>query len=768
MLRVLFVEDNPKDVTLISALLEQAGYNVEAKRVDTPDAFRACLLEAEFDVIICDYNLQGWTAIDGLEIVRETGKNLSLIVVSGSLGDEAAVGCIKHGAIDYVLKDRMARLPSAIAHALEEKVLRERQAEAERALRSSEERYRLLFESNPQPMWVYDSETLYFLEINEAAISHYGYSRTDFLRMTIKDIRPSEDIPKLLESVSQGSSLRRSEGWRHLKKNGEIIDVEIVSHDIIFAGRPAVLVLAKDVTERKRTEKLRLKSEARFRRLIEANIIGVAVIEIPKKIVDANEAFLTMTGYDRDDLAAGNIHPYIVTLDGYRSLYEQVISELAKAEVPVVKEADLLRKDGSRVPVMFGCALVGDSPLTAASFIIDLTERRRLEEQFRQAQRMEAVGRLAGGVAHDFNNLLGIILGYSELLLGDAQLSAQSRHRISEVMKAANRAAEVTRQLLAFSRKQVFQVRTLDLNQLVESTTSMLVRLVGEDVTVKKEFSPKPCLVQADPTQIEQIIMNLAINSRDAMPKGGELTIKTENVELDVAYRERHVHVPPGSYVMLAISDTGIGMDQETQQHIFEPFFTTKAEGRGTGLGLSTVYGIVKQSGGYIWVYSEAGMGTTLKIYLPRVYEPAESTISLPAVVERGTGTILLVEDDDSLRQLDRELLEQMGYIVWDASNGTEAIRVSEQTPGTIDLLMSDVIMPGMNGKELAEILRKSRPSLKILLVSGYTHDVIQHVISSSDGAFLQKPFTREVLSKRIRQLLVPQHPNGSNQSPKA
>jgi CheY-like chemotaxis protein/two-component sensor histidine kinase len=338
----------------------------------------------------------------------------------------------------------------------------------------------------------------------------------------------------------------------------------------------------------------------------------------------------------------------------------------------------------------------------------------------------------------------------------DKTLSDQARHRIEEITKAGQRAAAVTHQLLAFSRKQVLETRILDLNALVRNTIGMLQRLLGEDVALVTEFDANLGMVKADATQLEQIIMNLAVNARDAMPHGGKLIIHTSNAELDAAYGERHMHVPSGDYVMLEITDNGSGMDAETQGQIFEPFFTTKETDRGTGLGLATVYGIVKQSGGYIWVYSEVGFGTTFKIYLPRVQGIADALARphLPAAIERGCETILLVEDDAALRALDRELVYEMGYAVLDASNGSEALKLADKNSGTIHLLMVDVIMPGMSGKQLADELLQSRPNTKVLFVSGYTNNVIQRVLSNPGAAFLQKPFTRETLSKKLREVL--------------
>ncbi len=386
----------------------------------------------------------------------------------------------------------------------------------------------------------------------------------------------------------------------------------------------------------------------------------------------------------------------------------------------------------------------------------DVTNERRLEEQFRQAQKMEAVGRLAGGVAHDFNNLLTVITSYSELLLGDLESTDPRREDLEEIRKAAAGAAGLTRQLLAFSRQQVLEPRVLDLNEIVSGAGKMLQRLIGEDVALVTVLAPDLGAVKADPGQLEQVIMNLAVNARDAMPQGGKLTIETTNVDLDVTYTMEHTAVSPGPYVLLTVSDTGVGMDEETQRRIFEPFFTTKQTGTGTGLGLATVYGIVKQSGGFIWVYSEPGHGTTFKIYLPRVDEPAEAEQrgTTPQYVH-GTETVLLAEDAGPLRAVARQILKREGYTVLEAPDGKSALEGAAAHDGPIHLLITDVIMPEMSGRQLAERLKQQRPELKVLFVSGYTDDaIIRHGVLEPGIAFLQKPFSPELLARKVREVL--------------
>ena len=395
-------------------------------------------------------------------------------------------------------------------------------------------------------------------------------------------------------------------------------------------------------------------------------------------------------------------------------------------------------------------------PIGTLSIGEDITQQARLEAQLRQSQKMEAVGRLAGGVAHDFNNLLTVILGTTAILLAEARPSDPMNVDLTEIKSAGERAAALTGQLLAFSRQQVLEPRVIDLNALITNIERMLGRIIGEDIQLSAVLADGLGSVLADPGQIEQVILNLAVNSRDAMPQGGMLTIETANVDLDADYASDHVSVRPGRYVMLAVADTGTGMDAATRAHVFDPFFTTKPKGKGTGLGLAMVYGIVKQSGGAIWLYSEPGRGATFKIYLPRADEPTAPHEPLKAPTSvTGTETILSVEDEEPVRTITRKMLEKRGYRVFSAATGQEALRIVEEHPGSISLLITDVIMPAMSGRVLAEQLQQIQPELQVLYVSGYTDEAImQHGVLAEGVNFLQKPFTGEALARKVRQVL--------------
>jgi len=421
-------------------------------------------------------------------------------------------------------------------------------------------------------------------------------------------------------------------------------------------------------------------------------------------------------------------------------------------------EYQLTKSNGMEIPILKTVvpAVIGGRPCLIESFV-DISERKHLEQQFHQSQKLEAIGRLAGGVAHDFNNLLMAIMGYCDLSLIRLKKESQPYHYVEEIGKAADRASSLTRQLLALSRRQVLQPQILDLNQVLSEIKKMLLRIIGEDIELISHLDPDLGLIKADKGQLEQVIMNLTINARDAMPKGGKLIFETSRIDIDEEYHHRHPIITPGHYVLLAVSDTGEGMDKETQAHIFEPFFTTKGVGKGTGLGLSTVYGIIKQSGGFIWVYSEVGKGTTIKIFLPRTLESPHhpEKDNEPLSAPKGSETILLIEDEPMLRIPIKEGLENNGYYVLDACNGQEALLIAQRHSDPIHLVLTDMIMPGMNGREVADYLALIHPEAKTLYMSGYTNDaVIRHGLLQEQTAFLQKPFSPKSLAHKVREVL--------------
>lgn len=518
----------------------------------------------------------------------------------------------------------------------------------------------------------------------------------------------------------------------------------------------ALLICSFNAALRSAQEGLR-RSEMNFRSLVTNAPHGVFRCDSVGILLDVNPALVHMLGYSS---GAELVNSNLANLYADTQQWFVLADNLRARQKFTGLTAEWLRKDGKPiVSRLSGRAFRGEADnIFYELFAEDITEHRALEQQFRQAQKMEAVGRLAGGIAHDFNNLLMVISGYSELLLDRVGSDPALRAPTQEIGKAAERATSLTRQLLAFSRKQMLAPKVIDLNLVVTESLRMLKRVIGEDIDLIMVPGGDLGAVKADPGQIEQVIMNLAVNARDAMPHGGKLTIETQNVTLDQDYARYHAPVKPGEYVMLAISDTGVGMDAETQTHIFDPFFTTKGP-KGTGLGLSTVYGIIKQSDGHLWVYSELNKGTTFKIYLPRVNAPGAGASAQPAAVpttsERGHETILLVEDEPNLRRLTRHALQKQGYNVIEAADGAGAMQLAFDYKAPLHLLLTDVIMPGMNGRELANQILSRRPDIRVIYMSGYTENAIGHNGTLEEGVILlQKPFTLSALKTKVREVL--------------
>ncbi len=632
-------------------------------------------------------------------------------------------------------------------------------------LRESEARYRALFEANPQPMWVYDVETLAFLDVNDAAIARYGYGRDEFLSMSIADIRPAEDLPRLRASVANApQGLEQSGRWRHVTKDGRVIDVEITSHTLTFEGRPARAVLAHDVTERLRNEStLRKLSQA-----VEQSPVSIVITDATGAIEYVNPNFTRLTGYTLDDVRGEN--PRILSSgetppETYRDLWQTIA---AGGEWRGVFHNR--KKDGTKFVERAAVSPIVDDDGRISHFVAvkeDITEQLALEEQLRRSQKLEAVGRLAGGVAHDFNNMLSIVLGFSEL--AQQRVGPGPIHDdLEAIREAAERSAALVGQLLAFARRQMIEPVVLDLNERVEGCHKMLERLVGEDIALRVVPAAGLWTVRIDPGQVDQILANLVVNARDAIPGSGRIVIETDNVLVDGAYAAMYPDAVPGEYVLLAVSDSGGGMTSEVQAQVFEPFFTTKPLGQGTGLGLPTVYGIVRQHKGFINVYSEPGQGSTFRLYFPRSYEPAGWPVAhVEEEIAGGHETILLVEDSIPLLGLLETLLRQRGYAVLPAATALEAVHISEAHAGAIDLLVTDVVLPDRSGRALHASVAGQRPGIPVLYMSGYTADIIDRQGVLPEGSyFLPKPISAARLARKVRDVLDATPPSRGDRPP--
>ena len=1061
-LRILHLEDDRDYCDLVRAMLVKEGFEVEAVLADGRAAFEEALAPEKFDLILADYLLPAYNGLEALRTAREKCPETPFLLVSGTIGEQAAIESLRAGATDYVLKHWPERLIPAVRRAVEEAeerrqrrrieaelVRREKyfrtltentldiltildregvfvhnspsvkrvlgydpqelagqgafsfihpedlsrvlqafdcglknpqrpvkveyrfrhrdgswrylegvgqnrledsaiagvvvnsrdvtdRKRAEEALRESEQRYRLIFDSNPKPMLVFDHQTLAFLEVNQAAVEQYGYSREEFQGLTLKDIRPPEDVPAMIEYVHKivAAGVPTRVGfagvWRHRRKDGSLMDVEIKWAPISFGGRTVSLAMINDITEQKRIEhreaafsklgqslssatspadaagiiravtddlfqwdvftldlyaaeqdavygilnadtdregrrfdipltgpgrepsgmarriiergaelilreepivmpadvvpigdtsrpsaslmlvpirsrtkvigilslqsytpkayhqtdldtlqtladhcggaleRIRAEqalrdSEQRFRELFEGSPDAVFVEDPDGTVLDVNPAACRLHGLARADLIGQSVSNLVPP--ERREEVARDFKALVAGRLEQIEGASYTH-DGRTVPVEVRASRINYAGQPAVLLHVrDITDRKRAEAalrsaeaQLRQSQKMEAIGQLAGGVAHDFNNILTVIHGHASLLLAGGSLPGTGARSAQQIGQAAERAASLTRQLLAFGRRQVMQPRQLDMNEVVSNMTKMLGRILGEDIALQLNYFPQPALVHADAGMMEQVLLNLAINSRDAMPKGGLLTIRILGLDVDPQRLLEHPEARAGRFVCLSVVDTGCGIPPENLRHIFEPFFTTKEVGKGTGLGLATVYGIVKQHQGWIEVESEPGQGTTFSVFLPRSTEPAKAPDEPPSeqAVRGGTETILVVEDEAPVRELVCDLLSRQGYQVLHAESGVKALQVWQDSKDRIDLLLTDLVMPDqMNGRELAEKLWVDRPRLKVIFTSGYSADVVGKDFVLCRGLnYLQKPYHPQKLALAVRDCL--------------
>jgi PAS domain S-box-containing protein len=629
-------------------------------------------------------------------------------------------------------------------------------------VQEAEENYRSIFENAIEGIFQSSPEGR-FITVNPAMARILGYDSPEEVIEKITDLEHQFYVHP--ESRAEAARLEKENGilqgfeFEAYRKNGEKIWLSANRRSVRDANGVEIYRegALEDITERKRAQDALRQSEERYRDLVENAHDIIYSHDLQGHYTSINRAGTLITGYTLEEALALDLDSTVAP--EYLEQAQEMLRRKLAGEKVTAYEMEIMAKDGHRITVEANSKLVYQDgvPVGVQGIARDITHRKQLEDQLRQSQKMEAIGQLAGGVAHDFNNLLTAINGYSGLALQRIDANHPLRSYLEEIKKAGDRAANLTRQLLAFGRKQILQPLPINLNDVVTDMNKMLQRLIGEDVEFTAKLEPELKKIKADPGQIEQVLVNLVVNARDAMPQGGNLTIETATVELDGKYADHHLGVSPGHYAMLAVSDTGTGMDDETKARIFDPFFTTKEKEKGTGLGLSTVYGIVKQSGGNILVYSEPGHGTTFKVYLPQLAAASQKTEPVMAEPELpgGSETILLVEDEEVVRGLAVKILEQSGFNVLSASRGEEAIRLALEQTGQIDLLLTDVVMPETSGKEVADRLRELLPGLKVVFMSGYTDEaIVHHGVLDSNVAFIQKPFTPNALVRKLREVL--------------
>ena len=755
-LRILILEDVPMDAELVEYELRRSRIPFDARCVDTRADFERELEEFRPDLILSDYTLPRFDGMAALSVARERAPATPFLIVTGSVNEETAVGCMKAGATDYLLKSNLARIGPAIEAALARVQSGAEKARAQEALRRSEANLRAIFNTSLQAFVLVDRDGTIqaFNPTAQAwatAILGHGVAEGDRIHEFIPEAASGFRAALAGEARSVERRLRTIDG---VERWYETTHAPVIDEHGTVIG---VCLNARDVSERKQAEQALRESEARYRDLFDNASDLVCSTTLEGAFLYVNPAWNRAMGYS-DAALAGRRFIDLVHADS-RELYLDVVARARAGEplghvdlVLVTAEGVSLTLEGN-----VSCTTDGGPPRIRGIYR-DVTERKRVEDQLRRAERMQAAGRLAGGVAHEVNNMMTGVIGFSEFLLRSLEPQDPRRLEVTEIIKAGTRASDVTRQLLAFTRQQFLRPEVLPMNGVVLDLEKMLRRVLGEDHELDLALAPDAGEIRADRGQLEQVLVNLMLNARDAMAGRGRVTITTRVTVLEEDYADQHdgVGIPRGEYVQLAVSDTGVGMDRETQARIFEPFFTTKPVGQGTGLGLSTVYGIVKQSDGFVWVYSEPGGGSTFRIYLPRVgsgeaMPPARDSGS---AARGGAETILIVEDEDMVRTLAGRGLREHGYEVLEARNGADALR-QLAFRSDVNLVISDVVMPEMGGRELGQRLSADRPSLPVLYMSGYTgEDVTQRGLLEPGAPFQQKPFAPEELARKVREML--------------
>jgi PAS domain S-box-containing protein len=771
LLRVLIIDDDLPRARQIVQTLEKAGYEPLWECVAEASDFRTALGNP-WDLILCCDHLDRFDAHAALKLLQHQGVEVPLIVLAEQPGEGPAVEAMQAGASDYLLHSQRSALGARVQKVLHQQQVRLAQMRLWQALNEHRERMRLILDTAFDAFVGADASGL-VTDWNQQATTMFGWSREEALGQEMAALifpprlrdRYREELVRY-QNLGQTQMLHRRLEATGLRRDQTEFPMELTIWPLRLGPTLVFSAFIRDLSQLKRAEATeRELAQQRDRLLwqlrlqIERMPLAYILFDRDCRICDWNPAAERIFGYPKEEvLGMGEPYEKLIAPEVLPTL-APLRERLKAGDMSVQWVCPNRTRDGRTILCEWhNTPLIEEDGSFGGllSLVQDITEKRRLEEQLRQAQKLEAIGRLAGGIAHDFNNLLTVITGYSDLALQELPQEHPLTEIVGQIRQASLRAADLTRQLLAFSRRQVLQPVVVDLNTLIEELEKMLRRLIGEDIDLALHLQEGLWPVRVDPGQMEQVLLNLVVNARDAMPRGGKLTIETTNIVLDATAAASRPELPAGAYVVVAVTDTGLGMDAATQARIFEPFFTTKGPEEGTGLGLATVYGIVKQSGGHITVYSEVGRGSCFKVYLPREGQTPSPPVSTPApATVAGTETILLVEDDDTVRALAQRVLAEQGYRVLPARDGQEALVVSQTHTGPLHLMVTDVVMPRMSGPELAQVLTADRPDLLVLYVSGYMDDaIVRHGLIEASAPFLPKPYTPSMLLARVRQVL--------------
>jgi two-component system, cell cycle sensor histidine kinase and response regulator CckA len=754
-LRILIVDDSADDAFLIIRHL-QRDFDPEFERVETAEGMRAALEKAGWQVVVSDFVMPKFSGLAALQILQEKGIDIPFIMVSGQMGEDLAVEAMRAGAQDFLIKDRLSRLVPALKRELKESTVRRKRKLAEEALSATEARFKSLVEQSLVGIFMLQDDL--FTYVNPKFAEIFGHAPAELTeKMTILELVARDDQIRVntqfLRPLKEGEQNRHS-FFRGRRSDDTSIDLEVNGAMTEQNGRPALIGTILDITERKRAE----AELSKLWQAVEQSPVSVVITDLTGNIEYVNPKFVEVTGYTEDEALGWNVN---ILKSGLmeRTLYQELWQSISAGR-EWHGEIQNRKKNGELFWESESISAVKDPEGRITHFVAvkeDVTERRQAVEQLRQAQKMEAIGQLAGGIAHDFNNLLTVINGYSTLLIRGLESGSTMRKEAEQILRAGERAAELTRQLLGFSRRQIIEPKVLNINAQVRSVEKMLGRLIGEHLLLVTRLCEDAGFVKMDPGQFEQIVINLVVNARDASETGGEIAIESVNCEMDRDFLLRHPGSVAGSYVRITVKDQGEGMTEEVKRRLYEPFFTTKEMGRGTGLGLATVYGIVKQGGGYIDVISEPNQGACFNVYLPRVSPQSESAQRQTTEEQlEGSHTVLVVEDEPGVLNLVAHTLKKGGFNVVEATDPEIGVSVFDEHAEEIDLLLTDVVMPFMSGPALAELLKRKNPQLKVLFMSGHTENRVSFEKILENGVqFLPKPFTSDALISKIRESLA-------------